>query len=230
MRCYVHAVGRADARAIYVCPTCVPTAGENFFLKFPSPARSSNTVILDTLVPPSMDGDMELVAEEARKYEGAVGKGIPDEVVAELIEFGGNAMPDDYYKDPKNRHAEFWYERLEKDGWQEKIGAVADLWVQVSAWSQASFDPISKSGDIRVMKTFSGPLHKWAVLRSRRIDNWFERFASADSSNARTNSGSVFLEGLAWTGSHRRWCVSHWKTSAQTTASSLNYSLERMFA
>ncbi|KAK3723951.1 hypothetical protein LTR37_001435 [Vermiconidia calcicola] len=77
-----------------------------------------------------MDGDMELVAEEARKYEGAVGKGIPDEVVAELIEFGGNAMPDDYYKDPKNRHAEFWYERLEKDGWQEKIGAVADLWVQ----------------------------------------------------------------------------------------------------
>lgn len=76
-----------------------------------------------------MEPSADEIAEQARRYTEAVGSGLPNDVVAELADFTRDAGPNQVYAD--HQEVRFWYEFLYKDGWSDRVGKLADLWVQV---------------------------------------------------------------------------------------------------
>lgn len=83
-----------------------------------------------------MDGSTDSIAEQACKYSDAVGTGIPPDLVTEIAGFAKDATPTKYFE--KLQDVPFWFEQLSKEGWEKRVGDIADLWVQVSVWKLTS--------------------------------------------------------------------------------------------
>lgn len=78
-----------------------------------------------------MDGraQTDRIKAQAGKYSGVIGNGMPPDVIENLAEFAQDAVLEDFY----NTYSDvpFWYQALDKPGWQPKAKAVAELWVKV---------------------------------------------------------------------------------------------------
>lgn len=70
------------------------------------------------------------IDRQADQHLKSIGNGTPPEIVENLSEFARDAALDDFY----HLHSEvaFWYQALDKDGWESKVRTVADSWVKVS--------------------------------------------------------------------------------------------------
>lgn len=75
-----------------------------------------------------MDSQGAGIDHQSSKRWYAIGSGTPSGVVESLANFAWDAAIDDFY----HRHSEvaFWYQTLEKPGWESKVKDVADLWVK----------------------------------------------------------------------------------------------------
>lgn len=74
---------------------------------------------------------------QADQHFNAIGNGTPPGIVDSLANFAQDAALDDFYR----LHSEvaFWYQALDKTGWESRVKAVAELWVKVSGYLQCLF-------------------------------------------------------------------------------------------
>ncbi|KAF2158939.1 hypothetical protein M409DRAFT_30570 [Zasmidium cellare ATCC 36951] len=68
--------------------------------------------------------------EQFGRYAKSIGKGVPSELLSEIIEFSSDASRRDWFA--KRNTVPFWYERFDKDGLTQKLSILADVWVEVS--------------------------------------------------------------------------------------------------
>lgn len=78
-----------------------------------------------------MDPNTDLIAEQARKYSGSIGHGLPSEQLAQLNEYSHDVTRTDYFK--RLMAVPFWFERFDKEGLTRKLGDLADMWAEVGA-------------------------------------------------------------------------------------------------
>ena len=93
-----------------------------------------------------MDEQSDEVAEQARRYSGSIGRGVPAGQLAEIIEFSRDVKRRDWFE--RFETVPFWYERFDKSGLTVRLSDLADNWVEVS----------------RVMKPSHGSLaDRWCI-------------------------------------------------------------------
>lgn len=113
--------------------TTLPTqnfTGKNDSELFGTPKtirRPEKRAALDRMDMPS--DTISIGTKQARSYAQAIGHGLPQEIVSELIEFVKDAHPFPVYW--SHEKMPIIYEILGKQGSYERVSRVADLWVEV---------------------------------------------------------------------------------------------------
>lgn len=85
---------------------------------------------------------MDGVAQEARikaqaeKHLKAIGCGISPQIIESLFDYAQDAVLDEFYQ--THSQINFWYQALDKSGWELRARPVADLWVEVGEHRQFS--------------------------------------------------------------------------------------------
>lgn len=81
------------------------------------------------------DGSDE-VTEQHAQYRGSVGDSTAQDVINDIVNFALDAEVPDFYH--KNRSQDVWYEMLDKEDLNVRVGKVADAWVEVIRWPHSS--------------------------------------------------------------------------------------------
>ena len=69
------------------------------------------------------------IAEQALKYSKSISRWISSESLAEIIKFSSDVTRRNWFAIYQD--VAFWWERFDKEGLTEKVGGIADSWVQV---------------------------------------------------------------------------------------------------
>lgn len=70
------------------------------------------------------------VALQYRRHTNAVSGGGLLQIVQDIVSFAADARLPSFYAD--NQEEDLWYEMLEKEGLPERVGEIADVWVEAS--------------------------------------------------------------------------------------------------
>ena len=68
--------------------------------------------------------------DQTLQYAEYVSSSLPQHLIEDLLECAQNAqVPEQYVRD---HNVNFLYEMLQREGWQEKVRTLAELWLKVS--------------------------------------------------------------------------------------------------
>ena len=77
-------------------------------------------------------GDSQEVALQRERHSGAIGGSTSTSVIRDILSFAEDAQLPEFYI--RNQAEEVWYEMLEKDGLETKVGKIADDWAEASRY------------------------------------------------------------------------------------------------